>query len=480
MSNDTLEDPSRVASEFYSATSDLGHPVVEPSTGPTVAGPESLDDVAPPMVERRPLGPLSPNRRASSASRAQVEVVMQTDDWGDPFLVHREGYAVRIVRPSESRSATSGSEDSPGVPRHHAALFGNPANPPSSSPPPQAYSQVSPPPASYENTTMSGADQTLQLPELELDLDPNVLTSKQIGQLNVIRAHLGTANARLTASTAIIAEQQAATEDVHDTIQSVRAEVVSRLDSLKNEVNSQRARLNRCLDDNLRTLTDNGASTHQVNKLLEIMNRNNGEHRLPREVTHPVETLSTSSPNLTMPPHVVASTNALIPPRAPHETLEEFEKRAGAVLRIKEQAHRAFPLPEVPPREEVDQGLAPTTQCHTELNSCHPSTIVCSQHEIDRLERQRAINGSHARFQDGHSVIDSPAPSAMATSISGYRSTIIDGRDVMTDFADDMSEVIRTTIEHRIGERIELPLMSGLRRSITVPATADRTTMRRL
>ncbi|KAJ6474580.1 hypothetical protein C8R47DRAFT_1076194 [Mycena vitilis] len=96
-------------------------------------------------------------------------------------------------------------------------------------------------------------------------------------------------------------------------------------------------------------------------------------------------------------------------------------------------------------------------QRHTELNSRHPATAFRSQREIDRLERQKALNGSHARFQDGPSVIDSPTLSAMATSISGYRSTIVDGRDVMTDFADDMSEVIRTTIEHRIGERIELP-----------------------
>ncbi|KAJ6517366.1 hypothetical protein C8R47DRAFT_1063055 [Mycena vitilis] len=448
------EDHSRATAEFYSAHSGPAQPAVESTTDSTAHGPGSLSDVAPQAAVYRPLGPLSPTRRASSASRAPVEVVMRQDERGNSFLVDREGYPVRLTRSPGGRSATPNSEDNNvGVPMHPHALFGVP--PDNASSPPRAYHQVSPPPVAYENTLETEAD--VSHPPLDLDLDPDTLTGEQIGQLNAIRAHLGTANTRLTASTAIIAEQQAATEDVHDAIQAARLAAVSRLDSLKDEVNSQRARLNRCLDDNLRTLKDNGASTTQVNELLDILNRNQGLHRLPRIVNTPHENITAQVASVTLPSEVLLSVGALIPPRAPHESAEDFERRADAVLRTKEKAHQAFPLPAVPRPEGGAMRPDPVTQHHTAMNSRHPASIIRGRREIERLESLRPTNVPHARFDEGISTYGAQGQVGLGASISGYHSAVVDGRDVMNDFADDMSEIIRTTIDHRIGTRIELP-----------------------
>ncbi|KAJ7625122.1 hypothetical protein DFH06DRAFT_1142425 [Mycena polygramma] len=452
------ENTSRATAEFYSAHSGPDQPAVESTNDSTAHGPGSSSDVALQAAEFHFPGPLSSTRRASSASRAQVKVVMHRDERGNPFLVDREGYTVRLTQSAMGRSATSSSEDNnSGVPMHPHSLFGLQAA--TSSPPPRAYHQVSPPPVAYES--MLGPEAAISHPPLDLDIDPDILTGEQIGQLNAIRAHLGTANTRLTASTAIIAEQQAATEDIHDAIQVARLEAVSRLDSLKDEVNSQRARLNRCLDDNLRTLKDNGASTSQVNELLEILNRNQGAHRLPRIVPH--ENITASMASVPLPSEVLSSVGAVIPPRAPHETADDFERRADAVLRTKEKVHQAFPLPALPRsdeqdlRRERDRERDPLTQHHTILNSRHPASVVRSRREIERLEGLRPPGISHARFEDGISSISMRDQGGLGASISGYHSAVVDGRDVMNDFADDMSDIIRTTIEHRIGKRIELP-----------------------
>ncbi|KAJ7665830.1 hypothetical protein DFH06DRAFT_1127034 [Mycena polygramma] len=444
------EDISRATgTEYVSAQSRPQGYAEEPPHGSTARASSDQGDAG--SIPHR-LGastPSSPTPQSLSSGRPAMQVTLHRDESGESFLVDQAGNHVMVTLRNDNRSAsTSSQDDAPRVPLHPSDLFGLvDTRRQAARSPPRAYDQISPPPQPY------GAD--TPLPQLELDIDPDTLTAEQLGQLNAVRAHLGTANARLTASTAVIAEQQAATEDVQDTIQATRAEMVSRLDSLRDEVNSQRARLNRCLDDNLRTLTDNGASTTQVNDILEIMNRNNGAHRLPSEAPAIVTSVSASHPLLPIPDTVRSSIDAMVSPRGPHESSEEFEKRATAVLRMKEHAHNAFPLP-VP--ERANPGYDPITQRHTVLNSRHPASAMRSEREIERLEQR--TTGSRARFRNepDDREIPNPLPMGMGTSISGYHTSVgPTGRDAMIDFADDMSELIRTTISHRVGERIELP-----------------------
>ncbi|KAJ6489349.1 hypothetical protein C8R47DRAFT_1215696 [Mycena vitilis] len=454
MNPDVPDALSRTTSTFFSAHSGAGEPTTEPLADSATPGPRTSDDSLPPRAGLLSPEPLGPARRASSASHAQVQVTLRRDEDGTPYLVDGHGYRVLVAMSSDDISATSSNDEQSGVPMHHTALFG--LETVQTSPPPRAYHHVSPPPIAYRATSEGTPE---PLPTLDLDIDPGTLNNEQIGQLNAIRAHIGTANAQLTTSTAIIAEQQAATEDVHDTIHAVRTEVVSRLDSLRNEVNSQRARLNRCLDDNLRTLRDNGASTNQVNELLEILTRGGGSHRLPKPAYASTESVSARQPDTALPADIQRAANALVPPRAPHESLEDFETRARAVYRTKEQAHRAFPLPPIENQEgPMSSEVDPLTRHHTVLNSRHPATVIRGLREIERLDAPKANTASHARFRIPSPTPGTAAAEGSASSISGYRSSVgPNGRDVMIDFADDMSELIRATIYHRVGEHIELP-----------------------
>jgi hypothetical protein len=246
------ERPSAVQTEFATAQS---HPISNPvgDSHPAAGSAGNLhDDVA-----------TDPSVMQSSAP---TMVTVQTDEDGNPFVLDEDGRRWVISRSVGERSQASTPNELAGVPMHPVNLFGlAPINSCTFSTSSARHGPTSVPSSLIstpsEHTPPSNASEPL--PALALDVDPDSLTPAQIAQLNAIRAHLGTANARLTVTTAMIAEQQASTEDMHDTIHSIRAEVVSRMDSLRNEVNSQRARLNRCLDDNLRTLRDNGASTTQ-------------------------------------------------------------------------------------------------------------------------------------------------------------------------------------------------------------------------
>ncbi|KAJ7917861.1 hypothetical protein B0H13DRAFT_1869900 [Mycena leptocephala] len=423
MDANAAEHTSAAQTEFASAQSHiapnrLGSP--QTAAGPAV---ESTDDVATdPSV-------------AQSSGPAMVSV--HTDEDGNPFVTDEEGCRWIIARSSWGRSPTS-TPNEVGVPMHPINLFG--------------MTPIDHHGGSGRTSSMSSVSHGLGRDQV-LDIDPDTLTSEQISQLNAIRAHLGTANARLTATTAITAEQQVSTEDMHDNIHAVRTEVISRMDSLRNKVNSQRARLNRCLDDNLRTLKDTGASTAQVNKLLEIMTRGNGAHRRPFIGPDRLHSVSTA-PSVKLPADVRAVVNVVIPPRDASESAEDFDKRAAIALRLKEQTHQAFPLPPTTTSGAQDVGVDEITHRHTLLNSRPLADLG------------RTPPGEAIRVLDLRAPGMAPRPTRASQRMNRmpidwhlreWPPRSLGGRDVMTEFADDMSDVICTTVEHRVGVRFDLP-----------------------
>ncbi|KAJ7166444.1 hypothetical protein C8R43DRAFT_946006 [Mycena crocata] len=391
-------------------------------------------------------GPTPPDQPVTIPSTPpRLEVTMFHDEHGAPYLVDSNGNPVIVYSPAPS----SGSM--PGVPIHHSTLFNVRRT---SSTTASALSDSS----RASQTRPEEEDEEGLLPELDLNIDPDVLTSENISQLNAIRAHIGTANTRLAVTTATLVEHQAATESMHDAIDALCRETVSRVDSMRNELNSQRSRLNRVLDDNYRTLKDNGASTAQVNDLLEAMNRNGGAHRRPREDPHINESISTAI-RVPIPGPVRELANAVVPPRRSDESIEDFDKHAALTLRNKERAHNAFPLPAVPEASQRDErDTENRTQQHTLLNSQYPITASSGvrhgglrpPHFRDVQRAQFAEEQSSISTHGRHTGLDQP--------VSGYHSGIgLGGRDVVSEFANDMSELIRLTIEHRIGERLILP-----------------------
>ncbi|KAJ7272186.1 hypothetical protein C8J57DRAFT_1507036 [Mycena rebaudengoi] len=116
-----------------------------------------------------------------------LRFTLHQDDQGVPFLVDASGVRQEVaVDNSRSTSSLSGAA---GTPMHPSNLFGG----------------------HREGGTASSVEFTLS--------DP-----LQLEQLNAIRGVIGTTSARLLTTTAIVAEQQTATEDMHDTLRSIRHE----------------------------------------------------------------------------------------------------------------------------------------------------------------------------------------------------------------------------------------------------------------
>ncbi|KAJ7248651.1 hypothetical protein C8J57DRAFT_1240072, partial [Mycena rebaudengoi] len=375
------EDPSAVGTEFFSAPTIL--------SGQALA-PGSLSGVAT-SSSNRP-GPMLPR------------YTLHHEPDGAPFLVDVHGVRLDVSVVS-TRSASSLSEGESGIPMHPLALFSGHTD----------GDQASSAESTLSESQAAILEGTNGLPDLALDINPDDLSPLQIDQLNAIRGVIGTANAQILASTAIMAEHQASTEDVHDTIQAMCHEFISRIDSLRDEVNAQRSRLNRCLDNNLRLVKDTGASMAQI------------------------------------------AAAAIIPPRHPGESVESFDKRTGTVLRNKERTHVAFVgsastafgggngypvdyednLPQ--PRENLHLAAARTR------NAAQLRSILTRENTVP-------LNNDSASMAQRH------VPVGMNNTASGYHSGTGDMiRDVGADFAAEMEVLIHTTIDHRVGHRIDLP-----------------------
>ncbi|KAJ7982890.1 hypothetical protein DFH06DRAFT_1318361 [Mycena polygramma] len=406
------------------ATNSVDTPVNDSASDPGARSPE------PPLVTASPARGESP-----ALDSRNLEYSLYHDNEGRPYLRDTNGvrYALSAVGPSSDRPSRASPS---GVPMHHSTLF---STEPSTE---SVLSESSP--------GQTGPD---GYPPLALDIDPGLLSTHQISQLNAIRGHLGTANSRVLAATAILAEHQAATEDVHDAIQAFQGEVLTRVDSLRNDVNSQCSRLNRVLDDNLRLVVETGASGAQVKNLLLTMNRNGGAHRSDRPP--PPSGTPLVAPAEAIPSDVRAAVDAIVPPRAEGESTEAFERRAQGVLRSKTNAIAAFPLPSAltnPASEAVAPRVArfiPPADYESVGSSSRAHLRY--EHRAAKSEQQRI------RMLDDAGRRTSSVPVPMNNSHSAYVSSGGGSRDILTEFADDAAEAIRDVIESKLGIRISLP-----------------------
>ncbi|KAJ7429998.1 hypothetical protein B0H11DRAFT_2264478 [Mycena galericulata] len=436
------ENPSAIGTEYYSAA---------PSAPANDA--VSSGDVAPHAIDN--LDPV-------------VRVTLHTDENGSPYIVDEHGQRMRIVNhdrlSSVSRAGTSTPDDAVGVPAHHCTLFSTGTGPSSESNLSESERIGIPPDTNSDTRSPS-------LPALDLDIDPDMLSHAQIRQLNAIRGHLGAANSRLATTTAIIAEHQTVTERLRESIVETRREVISRIDSLRNEVTSQRSRLNRCLDDNLRTMRETGASGAQISELLQAIST--GKKVLQKAPIIPLDQPALSVPLIsTIPSAVLAAAKIALPPRADNETADAFDARADATLRTKDQTFAAFPLPSVDVAAPAVLPPAPTAKLapRFELLNAYKAAGSLDRHpdHIERAadmgdyRREKARTAAAASLSIGRGALDSIStmrgvPAGMNNSASGYHVNAANEHGVIEDFANDMEGLIRQTIEHRVGTKVELP-----------------------
>ncbi|KAJ7684897.1 hypothetical protein DFH06DRAFT_1118551 [Mycena polygramma] len=458
--NSTVEEhPSTTRTEFYSAPNTTG-------LGPDGNPIPPVSDVAPRQQSR----PGSSVSRAASNDNARYHeptaptmTLMRGAD-GVAFAIDNNGVRFGINSPTPgARNYEPGSTPShvdEAVPIHHSTLF----------PQGSDAGEVSTESVLSESTPQEGT--AVEYPELELDIDPELLNNDQIAQLNAIRGHMGTTQSRLLATTALMAETTTTTEMIQEDLIVFRAETVSRIDSLRNEVHTQRSRLNRCLDDNLRILRDTGASSAQIQNILRTMSKTtSSKGRAPMATSVAMQSIVHSKE--TLPDEVRTSMYATIPPRTSDESAEDFEKRAHAVLRAKENAHAAFPLPKditeasATSTNVQDARKAPNVQNPDHLHRAARFGVLPSAEEYQSVGSASragiAQQISHARKWRGAREMNQmnpmqDVPVVMNNSASAY----VSGRegvnkDLLTAFTDNAVDSIRELIENKLGNRLELP-----------------------
>ncbi|KAJ7503829.1 hypothetical protein B0H11DRAFT_2222444 [Mycena galericulata] len=448
---DALSSVSAVGTQYYSAPVTVG-------PGPSGARRSSSDDVA----------------TAVSPDRVQ-RLTIHLDERGVPYLLDGDGNqvaagdSISIQHFVRDRSAsTEAGDDADGVPMHHSALFPDQRQ---QSAEPSSESGVSDSiPTGAPREGLSAIESPANLPTLGLGIDPMETTVEDVRRLNAVRGHLGAANARLLATTAIVAEQQATTEELQESIYSTRVEVLSRLDSLRNEVTSQRARISRCLDDNLRVLQETGASSSQINDILNMIRENGGSPRQDRQVPPHLDA-PTSTPSVVVPESVQTAANAVISPRAASESSDSFLKRAGATLRTKNQTLSAFPLPTagVATNPVETKPSAPTPAVVPKFTLLNEAKAT-GRFEMPLDHRKLATDSGNVRIERMMNTTQPSVrrvqmtsasnargvPAGMNNSISGYHAGA-HAEDVVEEFTSEMEEVIRQTIDRRVGMKIELP-----------------------
>ncbi|KAJ7442575.1 hypothetical protein B0H11DRAFT_2251478 [Mycena galericulata] len=430
---DVLESVSAVGTQYYSAPVNAG-------PGPSDARRSTpVDDVA----------------TAMSPDRVQ-RLTIHLDERGIPYLLDGDGNqvatsdSISTQHLARARSvSTEAGDNAEGVPMHHSALF-----PEQQSAEPSSESGVSDSiPTGAPRGGLSAIESPANLPTLGLGIDPMGATANDVSHLNAVRGHLGAANARLLATTAIVAEQQATTEELQESIYSTRVEVLSRLDSLRNEVTSQRARISRCLDDNLRVLQETGASSSQINDILNTIRENGGSPRQERPIPPHLDT-PTSTPSAIIPESVQTAANAVISPRAASESSESFLKRADATMRTKNQTLSAFPLPTTGVSNNP-VGASPSAPApamapkFTMLNEARAAgrfempldhCKLATENGNVRVERMlNAAQPSVRRVQMTSASNARGVPAGMNNSISGYHSGA-HAEDVVEEFTSEMEE----------------------------------------
>ncbi|KAJ7484148.1 hypothetical protein FB451DRAFT_1392721 [Mycena latifolia] len=388
------EDPSAAGTAFFSAPS-------APGTGPAEP-PRPASDVAG-----------SNGQWSPAVSHRSAPATPHNSPMRFTSHINTDGH-------DDACSHSSRSEDRPGIPVHHSTLFGSASDPGE----PSTESALS------DSTPLESTVD--EYPPLALDIDPDLLGPAQFAQLNAIRGHIGTLGTRLAATTAIVAKHQAATEDTQDAIQALRTEVVSCVDSLQNEVNSQRSRLNRCLDDNLRILRDAGTSGSQIHEILRTMGCNGGAHRRDCDAPASLDNPSVA-PKAPIPAEMKTVVDAVISPRGENKSQEEFDARAAAILRTKESAHTAFPLPAVNNLGTAPQLAEPKVArflpTATEYQSVGSASRIMARSDIARQKGNQFL----ARQMDRDRTKADTSLACLNDSPSAH------------------------TIESRVGTRIELP-----------------------
>ncbi|KAK7016265.1 hypothetical protein R3P38DRAFT_3203088 [Favolaschia claudopus] len=258
-------------------------------------------------------------------------------------------------------------------------------------------------------------------------------------------------------------EQQNTAEDMREALHKVREEALGKINSLKIELNEQRNKINRCLDENIRIMKEMGSSSLQI---AELLNGFKIKSKLGSRNHHPTVTIKSPEPiHESLPPNFRTEVSRHLPPKNNPESQDEFDQRADRAMRTAERTHHTFPLPSTTKPESPAAAHKP----HQHTDPIHqaaldgrlpasPQTMFVSS--ASRAGR-RADRDTEQRWQSATRLANSlhRAPIPVNNSISAYRAGLDRGdriQDVMNEFSENAADLIRETIALKVGSRFDL------------------------
>ncbi|KAJ6449145.1 hypothetical protein C8R47DRAFT_1084807 [Mycena vitilis] len=194
--------------------------------------------------------------------------------------------------------------------------------------------------------TMASAD--TKIADLVSELGDSSLTREQLATTNQLRGTLATGRDRLFTTTSMVLDTQNEASNHHSALEAFKAEVAQKFAAMHSGLYSQKEQMNKCVAENVKVLRDLGLSESMLGQILA-----SAAHL--RFKSQPIAKLPAQElpANIEVESEIINGAHTVLPPRRPGETLEEFGRRAEAMLNRKGRVVAAFAAPSAPRDERV-------------------------------------------------------------------------------------------------------------------------------
>ncbi|KAJ7602921.1 hypothetical protein DFH06DRAFT_1152409 [Mycena polygramma] len=261
------------------------------------------------------------------------------------------------------------------------------------------------------------------------EIEPSELSPKHIGTLQAVYGALVTSRTRLLNTTAVVVDQRKSSLETRESLQQFRDETAERFTAFDEALTTDRTSLERCIQDNLKLLAELGQSEETMAHILQQVRSPGFGHGRPLPVLPQLSTQGHQEINEPM----VNELNSALPPRQPHETMDEFRRRAALSAASKRRAADAFPLPAF-----KSDSARPSAPAHVKYTRFEDPGSISSAPRY----RQRDPEAVSTGFGPSVSAIDRASGIGKPTF------------DAMEEFNAEAEALIRSIIYRQVGTEL--------------------------
>ncbi|KAJ7099887.1 hypothetical protein B0H15DRAFT_944277 [Mycena belliarum] len=261
-------------------------------------------------------------------------------------------------------------------------------------------------------------------------IDPTQLSAAQQGLIHTFKGALTTGRSRLLNTTAVVLEQRKTAQVTREALIKFREEIADRFQSFAEAVDSDHAQMEDTIKENVRVLIELGETEANIERLLNAMGAT-GVKTQPQ----PVLPVLAAPPSVLIGVPLMQEIHKALPPRQPHESVTDFERRAQSSAASKKRASAAFPVDIRPP---VGDFAPPIKMARFEE---FESISSAPRYRQQAAESMSAIGGPGI----------GPSLSRMDLSPSVGASPV----DLLAEFNAEAERIIRALITRQVGQSLD-------------------------